>query len=185
MMGSEILVTPVGEVETGVLAHICAALTETFGRPCCVGEALPAPEAALNPRRGQYAAEAILRQLQPGEADRALGVVDRDLYVPELNFVFGLADGAGRRAVIALPRLRERFYGKPDDKSAASLFLARAVKEAVHELGHTYEMRHCSDRRCVMAFSNSLVDTDYKSHAFCPRHRRQPQLSQQKGGSHV
>jgi hypothetical protein len=29
------------------------------------------------------------------------------VYVPQLNFVFGLADRAGRRAVIALPRLRQ------------------------------------------------------------------------------
>lgn len=32
-----------------------------------------------------------------------LGVVDLDLYLPQLNFVFGLADLPGRGAVIALP----------------------------------------------------------------------------------
>lgn len=169
-MTSDILVMPVGKVEAGVLAHICAALTETFGRPYRVGQALPVLDEAFNPRRRQYSAGAILARLSPGQADRVLGVVDLDLYVPELNFVFGLADSAGRRAVIALPRLRERFYGKPDNEA---LFLARAVKEAVHELGHTYGLGHCPDRRCVMAFSNSLADTDYKGRTFCPRHERE------------
>ncbi|MER3458220.1 MAG: hypothetical protein C4309_05990 [Chloroflexota bacterium] len=167
---TEILVLPIGEVEAGVLAHLCAALSETFGQPCRLGPALPVPDEAFNPRRRQYAAGAILAQLRPGQTERVLGVVDLDLYVPELNFVFGLADSAGRRAVIALPRLRERFYGKPDNEA---LFLTRAVKEAVHELGHTYGLGHCLDRRCVMAFSNSLADTDYKGRTFCPRHERE------------
>jgi archaemetzincin len=84
--------------------------------------------------------------------------------------VFGLADPYQRRAIIALPRLRDSFYGAPDDEA---LFLARAVKEAVHELGHTYGLSHCQDRRCVMAFSNSLPDTDHKSRDFCSRCREQ------------
>jgi len=93
-----------------------------------------------------------------------------DLYVSSLNFVFGLADQENRRAIIALPRLRQSYYGLPDD---TDLFKQRALKEAVHELGHVFGMRHCDDRRCVMAFSNSLADTDCKSHDFCSRCRRQ------------
>ena len=95
-----------------------------------------------------------------------LGLVDLDLFVPELNFVFGLADPAGGRALVALPRLRESFYGGREDEA---LFLARTVKEAVHELGHTYGLEHCHDRTCVMAFSNSLMDTDHKRAEFCER----------------
>ncbi|MEA2005134.1 MAG: hypothetical protein U9O50_02570 [Acidobacteriota bacterium] len=39
--------------------------------------------------------------------------------------------------------------------------------EAVHELGHTYGLSHCPDAKCVMHFSNSLLDTDKKSASFC------------------
>jgi predicted Zn-dependent protease len=49
---------------------------------------------------------------------------------------------------------------------------AGALKECVHELGHTWGRRHCRDSRCVMRFSNSLLDTDAKGTAFCPRCRR-------------
>lgn len=115
-------------------------------------------------RRGQYSAERILQRLEVRATGRTLGVVDRDLYVPDLNFVFGLADTIGRRAVVALPRLRQRFYGLADDEA---LFHERAAKEAVHELGHTYGLGHCRNRRCVMAFSNSLGDTDRKERRFC------------------
>ncbi len=172
-MGNEIIVAAVGTVEPKILTHVCVMVTETFGPPCRIGDALPAPEYAYDPRRRQYAAEAILERLHPGRAERVLGVVDLDLYVPQLNFVFGLADHRGRRAVIALPRLRESFYGAPDDEA---LFLARVVKEAVHELGHTYRLGHCRNRRCVMAFSNSLADTDYKGSEFCARCRKQAHL---------
>ncbi len=45
----------------------------------------------------------------------------------------------------------------------------RALKEAVHELGHTYYLSHCADAKCVMYFSNSLADTDIKGAGFCKR----------------
>jgi len=80
----------------------------------------------------------------------------------------GLKRAFGRACVLAvpLPRLRQGFYGRPED---AALFHQRVVKEAVHELGHTYGLGHCPDAACVMHFSNSLPDTDRKGDRFCPR----------------
>jgi archaemetzincin len=166
----EIIVIAVGNVEAHVLKHVCASVAKVFGRPCRIGAAWPKPDHAFDVHRVQYSAEAILAQLRAGKTERVLGVVDLDLFVPQLNFVFGLADPFERRAVIALPRLRESFYGAREDEA---LFLARAVKEAVHELGHTYGLSHCRDRRCVMAFSNSLIDTDYKGQEFCAKCKNQ------------
>ena len=57
-------------------------------------------------------------------AKRWLGVVDLDLYTPGLNFVFGQARMGGLAALIALPRLRQSFYGLPEDEA---LFHQRAV----------------------------------------------------------
>ncbi|MFQ6038426.1 MAG: hypothetical protein ACE5LV_07400 [Candidatus Aminicenantales bacterium] len=91
------------------------------------------------------------------------------MYVPQLNFVFGEAELEGHFDVISLIRLRQSFYGLPENRG---LFLERAVKEAVHELGHTFGLRHCPDPRCVMHFSNSLLDTDRKEASFCTRCRK-------------
>jgi archaemetzincin len=96
--------------------------------------------------------------------NRALGITGADLYAPGLNFVFAIADIEGRRAVISLARLRPQFYGSPPDDA---LFLQRAVKEAVHELGHTCGLGHCRNPRCVMFFSNTLHDNDVKGPGFC------------------
>ena len=35
------------------------------------------------------------------------------------------------------------------------LLRERLVKEAAHELGHTFGLRHCADWRCVMASSHA------------------------------
>jgi len=100
----------------------------------------------------------------PSSGDRVLGVVDVDIFAPGLNFVFGQADISGKRALISLQRLRQEFYGLPRDES---VFGERVLKEAVHEVGHTYGLRHCPDPTCVMHFSNSLPDTDLKGCNLC------------------
>jgi archaemetzincin len=111
---------------------------------------------------------AVLAAARLREEEVILGVTGVDLTAPGLNFVFGLADPPSRCAVISLARLYPEFYGQP---RAPRLFKARAVKEAVHELGHLLGLGHCPDPACVMAFSNSLADTDRKGPGFCRRCR--------------
>jgi predicted Zn-dependent protease len=93
-----------------------------------------------------------------------LALCNFDAYSNGLNFVFGQAHLNCNVAAIYLPRLQQEFYGleRNDD-----LFLKRAVKEAVHELGHVFGLGHCPIHRCVMHFSNSISDTDSKLKDFC------------------
>ena len=171
---------PVGEVDDGTLTSLAEALDKVFGRPCKRVPALPHPSYAFDERRRQYLSSAILGQmarLDLPQAWRRLGVVDLDLCVPELNFVFGQASMKRKTAVIALPRLRQSFYGLQDDPL---LFHERMVKEAVHELGHTLGLDHCPERVCVMHFSNSLRDTDVKGRSFCEDCQRG--VTDQEGG---
>jgi archaemetzincin len=132
---------------------------------------LPLPVRAYRRFQGQYLAFAFLEALEgfPGPYRRILGVTEVDLYVPGLNFVFGLARQGGRCCVVSVARLRPAFYGLPHDEV---VFRSRVVKEAVHELGHTFCLSHCPNPQCVMHFSNCLADTDRKSEGFCPKCRR-------------
>ena len=120
---------------------------------------------AYDVERKQYYSSKLLASLGKAEREeRIVGVADVDLYVPRLNFVFGEADVHSGTAVVSLCRLTQEYYGLAPDEA---LFLERATKEIVHELGHTFGLGHCSNSRCVMHFSNGLADTDLKQALFC------------------
>lgn len=162
-----IYLVPVEKVEQDLLRHLSRRIERIFPFSVKVDKPLLHPDYAYNKGRDQYKSDLILRRLQKLDlqgAERILGVINLDLYTPGLNFVFGQALMGNNTALIALPRLRQEFYGLPEDKN---LYYSRAVKEAVHELGHTFGLGHCRNTRCVMHFSNSLADSDYKGKEFC------------------
>jgi len=70
---------------------------------------------------------------------------------------------------IPTARLHEDFYGMP---ARHDLLRERLVKEASHELGHTFGLRHCADWRCVMASSHAVERLDVKDAAFCEACRK-------------
>ena len=177
-------VLPVGQVDEVTLQRICEGLMKTFPDTACVvvDANPPLREETFDKNRRQYQSHMILSEVQSYAAqnpslNRVLGVVDADIFVPELNFVFGEAACPGKAALISLWRLRPESYGDAPDRE---LFLERAVKEAVHEVGHTLGLRHCSRPSCVMHFSNSIADTDIKQSVFCDRCNLHAKLSVSK-----
>ncbi len=139
-----------------------------------IQEAIPLEKAEYNPKRRQYNASKVLTKIlyftQNKHFFRILGVIDEDIYSKSLNFVFGLATNPKTRipelpvaALISITRLRETFYRRAENDA---LFELRILKEAIHELGHTFSLEHCN-KFCIMRFSNSLADTDKKPPKFC------------------
>ena len=172
-MESKIYLVPVGDIEKSILESLAKELEKTFGCVAEIHERMSLPQETYNERRRQYSSSQILQKIhsfiEAKKQDKVLAVARVDLYVERLNFVFGEAELGGRFAIISLARLRQSFYGLPENKA---LFLERAAKEAVHELGHVYGLSHCPDSSCVMYFSNSLMDTDKKRGSFCARCRQ-------------
>jgi archaemetzincin len=158
---------PIGNVDGCVLHDLRSGLSGELQTRC---EILPArldAEFAYHPERQQYHSTEILSRmcnfLGP-DSWRLLGVTSVDLYIPILTFIFGEAQLGNACAVVSLHRLRQEFYGLPADPAALQ---QRLLKEAMHELGHTFQLSHCDDYRCVMAPSHAVEWIDLKESAFC------------------
>ncbi len=162
-----ITLVPVGSVERGLLESLSEGLAAHLRVACAIQPSNLSPEFAYNPLRAQYHSSEILKRLltgAPADCWKILGVTEADLYIPILTFVFGEAQLADHGAVVSSHRLHQQFYGLPDDPA---LLHQRLLKEALHELGHTLGLRHCSDYRCVMSPSHAVETIDLKSAEFC------------------
>jgi archaemetzincin len=162
---------PVGEVARSHLELLAEGLTPLLHVACTISAQGVNLDFAYDSLRGQYHSSAILkrlRKLPTAESWRVLGVADSDLFIPILTFVFGeaqLGPADATAALVSMYRLRQEFYGMPPDPETLS---ARLLKEALHELGHTFGLRHCADYRCVMSSSPSVENIDLKLAQFCP-----------------
>ena len=111
---------------------------------------LPGVEFAYDPGRGQYRSIEVLEMLAgscPADAYKLLGVTERDLFIPVLTFVYGQAQLDGRVAVVSMARLRQEFYGLPENRE---VFLERVLKEAMHETGHAREASLAKHRQATL-----------------------------------
>ncbi|MBW1821725.1 MAG: hypothetical protein JRI92_08155 [Deltaproteobacteria bacterium] len=86
-----------------------------------------------------------------------------DLFIPILTHVYGEAQLGGTACIISTHRLVEGLSLVADKDT----YYGRVVKEAVHELGHTFKLRHCKDNACIMHYCRSIKDVDRKSEQLC------------------
>lgn len=143
------------------------------------------PTPVYHPERQQFHSSELIRRMQtlvrPTDW-RFLAIADVDLYIPILKYVFGEAQIGGPCAVVSAFRLRQEFYGldRNDD-----LLNRRLLKESVHELGHTLDLRHCQDYRCVMASSHAVEWIDLRESSLCPSCHAQLEANAGLTGGHV
>ncbi len=147
--------------DPGVLQYVAEGV-ERMGLELLDAKTLDFPRHCLHVYRNQLEASCVATYVRSAVSGNAvvLAVVGYDAYVPGLNFVFGLALPPLLVATVYTPRLR---------LGGEKLFAKRLVKEVMHELGHVYGLEHCRVRKCVMSFSNSLLEVDLKEPAFCPK----------------
>ena len=165
----KITLKPLGNIADEIMEKLKDRIGDIFHCPTEITAGFSDLAQAYTPERKQYFSSKLLASLKKsGRDEKVVGIADVDLYVPRLNFVFGEADIVSGTAIVSLFRLRQEYYGLAPDEA---LFLERATKEIVHELGHTFGLGHCPNNKCVMHFSNSLADTDLKEASFCSKCR--------------
>lgn len=162
-MTKRIYVIPIGFYDRSLFDPLCLSLANRFGLPAQVENKSLNINQAFDPLRNQYNSSFLLAQLiddPPDDAGRILGVCNFDLFIPILTFVFGEAQLEGIGAIVSIHRLKNEFYGGTSDHH---LLMERLLKEATHELGHTYGLYHCQYPGCVMNSSTYVDDIDEKS----------------------
>jgi archaemetzincin len=166
-MDSDIRIVPINTVDHVFLDRLAPCLEERFIAGARVERSLVVPRSTLNATRGQLFVSTLIAKVQrahPKPGGAVLAITDFDLYKTSHRFVFGDADEAQSIAVVSVHRLRSDFYGEPSD---FNMLFQRTLKECVHELGHTFGLKHCYNARCAMYYSNSIFETDNKMPHFC------------------
>lgn len=149
-------------LENTELAGIAGLARGMFKLPVILEPAALDLRRAFDASRGQHHSTALLAQLldrYPDQDGKFIAVVDVDLYIPVLTFVFGEAQFDGRASIVSVHRLANEFYGMPTDAGA---LLRRLEKEVIHELGHAFGLYHCRQFECVMRSSTYVEEIDLK-----------------------
>ncbi len=158
---------PIGGPHGPLLEWLRSELEEAFRIRCEIISPPLRPDFAFHAERGQYHSSEILGRMQQyanWRTWRVLGVTPVDLYIPILTFVFGEAQMGGKCSVVSYARLKQEFYGLPADED---ILARRLLIESIHELGHTLQLHHCDDYRCVMSSSHAVEWIDLKEQTFC------------------
>jgi archaemetzincin len=144
------------------LQTVAATTEEIFGVPVAIMRSELDLRKAFDQSRNQTYSTALLAQVlsgSVGDAAKRIAVVDVDLFIPVLTFVFGEAQLGGTAAIVSTHRLDCRYYGLPRDPL---LMIRRLEKEVVHELGHNFGLVHCHQFECVMRSSTYVEEIDIK-----------------------
>jgi archaemetzincin len=161
-----IAIVPVGSFDLELIESIISETERIFGFTCEIMPLLNDLSFAFDTNRKQYHSTPILDALAakiPPTTARALALVHVDLFIPILTHVYGEAQLGGKACIVSTFRLNE---GRPH-LNMLQPYLGRIVKEALHELGHTFELRHCKDPSCLMHYCRNESDVDRKSDELC------------------
>jgi archaemetzincin len=161
-----ILISPIGEVGAALIEAVAGEIERVFGFPTEIEFVLQDLSFALDTNRNQYHSTAILEQLAariPAQAVRVLAIAQVDLFIPILTHVYGEAQLGGAACIVSTFRLNKGRSGMDISPN----HIERVVKEAVHEMGHTFKLRHCPEHACIMHYCRNEEDVDRKSDQLC------------------
>ena len=163
---NRIVISPIGDFDKELLEQLAKEIRRVFGCRTAIIPLLKDLDFSLDNERRQYHSTPILEILEskaPPRAIKVLGIAQVDLFIPILTYVYGEAQLGGKACIISTYRLKEGL--SPLNRTV--VYHQRVVKEAIHELGHTFKLRHCKDQACLMHYCRSTRDVDLKSDQLC------------------
>ena len=190
-MDGNINILVLNDIRRNVLRFLAKNLSDIFEADLKISRHMIVPTELFNVEKKQYDGRKLLRFLTENMTLKEvrginLAVFDRDLFTGNLDHVFGVASPFPRVCIISLLRLHphfeeDYFAGGLKKRKAGrfpllvkrlsgpekTLYYDRVLKEAVHGIGHTLGLTHCSSNKCIMYPSNSLGDIDTRNTIFC------------------
>ncbi len=161
-----ILISPVGDLSAELIEAITGEIQRVFGFSTAIDCVLQDLSFALDQNRHQHHSTMILEQLAantPPRAIRVIAIAQVDLFIPILTHVYGEAQLGGTACIVSTFRLNEGRSGM----NISRKYIDRIVKETIHELGHTFNLRHCPEDTCIMHYCRNEEDVDRKSDQLC------------------
>ena len=162
-----------GHFEKDFLDKIAECVTREFLFPVIIKEDHIDLSEFYDPARRQYNGNELLKEVDfrfSSKSFKGLGLFHVDLFIPILTYVFGQAFLNGHTGIASLYRLKNKRYGMQSDEK---LLLDRFRKDVIHELGHTFGLKHCHNPTCVMRSSTYVEDIDQKSENLCAKCRKE------------
>jgi archaemetzincin len=162
----KIIISPTENIDVCNYQSLGREIHRTFSFKTEIKSLLQDVNFAYDLTRDQYHSTAILEKLastSPPSATKIVAITHVDLFIPILTHVYGEAQLAGKACIVSTFRLQEGLSVTNIEKE----FENRVVKEVLHELGHTFNLRHCDDRSCIMHYCRSIKDVDRKTDQLC------------------
>lgn len=182
MEKSSLIFFLVGSFDEPCLERLGIHLKETYHLSVSLVKLELDLEMFYDASRRQYNANEMLQYLQNMEQPRAdyrLLLVQEDIFIPILTYIFGQAVFKGHTGVVSLYRLRNEQYGLEPD---LPLLAKRTWKVITHEVGHMLGLVHCHVPTCVMLSSTYVEDIDQKNRYLCPQCSEKIALRKNSGG---
>jgi archaemetzincin len=119
--------------------------------------------------RKQYKADMVIGRIASrrdvDKKEKVLGLTGVDLYMPNMNFVFGVTNTNSKAAILSLARLTPLPSGI--HFGSFKTVEERIFKESAHEIGHLIGLTHCFEPTCIMSYANSIKEVDDKLPLIC------------------
>lgn len=163
-----IVLQPLGaSVPPAQLQAVSSAIAAFYAVQVTLAEPLALPKSAFYAKRQRYRAEKLLDYLvAQGRKDArvTLGLTAVDISTTKAPYedwgILGLATLDGRSAVLSSFRCARQAKNAEHAR-------VRFAKTAVHELGHSFGLEHCTTPGCIMHDGEGSVLTTDTEHDLC------------------
>lgn len=161
------IISPIDHFADELLAGISTNIKRIFRLDTRIESLIDDIAFAFDHGRRQYQTTPILEQLSgqpdPSSGTKIVALTEMDLFIPILTHVYGEAQLGGTACIVSTSRLLENLPLVQREKQLHE----RVIKEVLHELGHTFGLLHCKERKCIMHYCRNIRHVDQKSMELC------------------